>query len=283
MPCVVGLKQLNVVSEIVVDQIHVWRGLAIDRAVAQGKDVERFRHDETSLFWWYADLAVSEKNPRPSDDEYLYWELYRDQASASWIVLGAVFDARLSGQAKVQPFVVNSAQAAGEGAHIISFGFASDHLPHAYGCDIAVHLCATGMYQIRSASVTVVQLDPAGPPKLTTQISEDFSISDSPDGTAIDQRCPVCGGAGFVNTYTIPKEERERGLSGYELWSCNTINCAVACVNCGGEGKQFKEWYLDEEPERRLALPTYRSGTGRFRAQRPPASGSLHGGQTRNN
>lgn len=264
------------------DQLKLWRGLMFDRAIDQGKDVERYRQDWKPLFWWYVDLDAARyrNNVYPVKAEFLYWEIYREEASATWVVLGAVFDTTSTCEPRVQPFMVRSRQVGGEEAREISFEFASTHMPHAYSCNISVYVADTAMYAIRAASVKVLRVDPAGQSReieLIKLVSEDFSKNDSLDGAAIDEPCLMCGGAGSAITFAIPKEDLDSGLSGYALYSCNKINGAVACVYCGGKGARFEEWYLDEDPQRRTTLPTYRSGTGRFCAQRPPARGRFNG------
>lgn len=264
------------------DQLKLWRELMIDRALDQGKDVERYRHDSMPVFWWYVDLEAARYRSHvyPVKAEFLYWEIYRDHASAAWIILGAVFATTTTPEPRVQPFMVRTVQFPGEDAREISFEFESEHLPHAYCGDISVHVPEAGMYAIRAASVKVLRVDPTGQNKeteLIKQVSDDFSKNDSANSTAIDEPCPMCGGAGSAITFAIPKADQDSGLSGYALYSCNTINGAVACVYCDGEGARFEEWYLDEDPQRRATLPEYRSGTGKFLARRPPASGRFNG------
>ena len=61
--------------------------------------------------------------------------------------------------------------------------------------------------------------------------------------------CPECWGVGSFITFAIPKADYESGLSGYNLYSCNIINGTKACTRCGGSGQEFKQWYINENPE----------------------------------
>lgn len=265
------------------DQLALWRGMALDHAIAHDMDLEQFRQGQGLVFWWYADLARPETGHRrldgvfPPTAEFLYCELYRDPNRASWVVLGATFTSE-TGKPSVQPFVVKSARPAAGETHEMSFELVSQYLPHAHRCRIIAALSSSGHYAVRTASVEVALLDQSTPPKKTgmlKRVIEEFVSGGAAEPTTIDTPCPICGGRGSATTFAIPKEEWDRGLTGYALYSCNTINASVACAYCGGEGSLFKEWYLNEDPRRRLDLKPYRPGTGRFRAQRPPARGKL--------
>ena len=51
--------------------------------------------------------------------------------------------------------------------------------------------------------------------------------------------CCACFGEGSSKQMSIPKAEYESGLSGYALYSCNTINGTYGCSACGGSGAKY--------------------------------------------
>jgi hypothetical protein len=61
--------------------------------------------------------------------------------------------------------------------------------------------------------------------------------------------CPKCKGKGTAIGFAIPKEDYEKGYSGYALFSCNKLNSVLGCKNCGGSGVEYKDWFKKESPE----------------------------------
>jgi len=61
--------------------------------------------------------------------------------------------------------------------------------------------------------------------------------------------CNNCFGHGSYREMSIPQADRDLGLSGYELYSCNSINGTYGCKICGGHGAKYEKWYLDENPK----------------------------------
>jgi hypothetical protein len=74
--------------------------------------------------------------------------------------------------------------------------------------------------------------------------------------------CPRCFGEGCYVSFAIPKEDHQKGLSGYDLFSCNKVNAEHACAQCGGTGINYHEWYLVENPHLRTEAPKFRRGSG---------------------
>lgn len=70
----------------------------------------------------------------------------------------------------------------------------------------------------------------------------------SPQETLIP--CPQCVGRHGQSFFAIPKASLESGLSGYALFSENTIAGWLACTNCGGQGGTYKDWFQHEYPEK---------------------------------
>ena len=61
--------------------------------------------------------------------------------------------------------------------------------------------------------------------------------------------CPKCKGTGSVISFAIPKEDFEKGLSGYALYSSNKLNAKLGCSECGGYGIEYEAWFKVESPE----------------------------------
>ena len=78
--------------------------------------------------------------------------------------------------------------------------------------------------------------------------------------------CKKCAGEGKTIGFAIPKADYERGATGYELYSCNTVNATYGCEACGGRGALYKDWYLEENPELRETSQEFVIGTGRLLA-----------------
>lgn len=74
--------------------------------------------------------------------------------------------------------------------------------------------------------------------------------------------CPYCLGSGYSNGFAIPRGDWERGAKGYDLYSSNQINSQSGCVECGGGGVWYEDWYLEEQPGKSNASDVYRSGSG---------------------
>ena len=74
--------------------------------------------------------------------------------------------------------------------------------------------------------------------------------------------CPVCKGEGTINKFSIPKEDYEKGLKGYDLYSCNKINGIYGCENCKGSGVKYEDWYILENPELKENNSTLIQGAG---------------------
>ena len=81
------------------------------------------------------------------------------------------------------------------------------------------------------------------------------NLTDMPEGEVIKEPCSNCLGIGSNKTFSIPKEDLESGLTGYALYSCNKINAAVACIECGGSGTRYEDWYLKENPDLDTSTP----------------------------
>lgn len=74
--------------------------------------------------------------------------------------------------------------------------------------------------------------------------------------------CSACFGEGASKHMSIPKADYESGLSGYALYSCNTINGTYGCKACGGIGAKYEDWYLKENPGLQKASEEFRKGRG---------------------
>lgn len=59
--------------------------------------------------------------------------------------------------------------------------------------------------------------------------------------------CPKCLGKGDFYSMSIPESSYKSGLSGYALYSENTICCHTGCALCGGSGMSYEEWYVKEK------------------------------------
>lgn len=75
--------------------------------------------------------------------------------------------------------------------------------------------------------------------------------------------CPKCLGKGHFYSMSIPKSAYESGLSGYALYTENTICCYTGCPLCGGHGMSYENWYIREENIDTKKIAPLVCGTGR--------------------
>ena len=75
--------------------------------------------------------------------------------------------------------------------------------------------------------------------------------------------CPKCLGRGHFYGIAIPDSAYRSGLSGYALYSENTICCYTGCSLCGGSGMSYKEWYVKEKAIDTKTITPLVPGTGR--------------------
>lgn len=78
----------------------------------------------------------------------------------------------------------------------------------------------------------------------------------------IEVVCPACFDKGFKDSFAISKADYSSGATGYELYSCNTINAKMGCTNCGGSEVEYERWYLMENPELKKDSKTIVKGKG---------------------
>jgi hypothetical protein len=77
--------------------------------------------------------------------------------------------------------------------------------------------------------------------------------------------CPKCLGRGKFSDWAIPKAAYKSGLTGYALFSENTVCGHVGCRLCGGSGTSYEEWYLKEEQIDQANITPVVMGSGRVR------------------
>ena len=79
------------------------------------------------------------------------------------------------------------------------------------------------------------------------------------EGFPCDQKthipCPHCYGRTGLLTFAIPKENWNKGLSGYGLYSENRVSGWIACKTCGGEGATYQDWFIADYPEQCASSP----------------------------
>lgn len=75
--------------------------------------------------------------------------------------------------------------------------------------------------------------------------------------------CPKCLGKGHFYSMSIPESAYKSGLSGYALYSENTICCHTGCSLCGGNGMSYEEWYIKEKAIDIKTIAPLVQGTGR--------------------
>lgn len=244
-----------------------WRNLAIDRANRNGMDAERFRYDDILVCAWNADVSTSR------DQESLCWELRNNQFSGKWVVFGAVFANASSSYLRVTPFLVESERDRTRARQRISFDIGGVLPPREYACFIELDaVFDSSRYDMVAAGVTVSAISGGA---VLKQIEENFpgTGQTAVAGKMMVLTCPDCRGLGYTTTFAIPKEERESGLTGYALYSANTINGKLGCTACGGEGVFYERWYLDENPRLAASETHLRIGTGKIRQPCVPLPG----------
>ncbi|GMG93771.1 hypothetical protein Cmtc_49910 [Cupriavidus sp. TKC] len=76
--------------------------------------------------------------------------------------------------------------------------------------------------------------------------------------------CPKCLGKGQYASMSIPKEAYARGLTGYALYSENTVCSHTGCSLCGGSGTSYEEWYVKETCMSTAPQRPFVRGSGRI-------------------
>lgn len=107
-------------------------------------------------------------------------------------------------------------------------------------------------------------------PSLIFKNLETFS-SELEFNSDYESLCQNCMGEGKFVTFAVPKSAATKGLTGYALYSENTINAEHACAVCGGKGKKYKDWYLKERSDEVHNSEYYDEGSGimTFNRMRP--------------
>jgi hypothetical protein len=273
--------------------LETWRTQALKSAEEKNPAAPSHLERSELLYWWFG----SHFHAHSEHDMHLYWELRYDGAKRAWIVFGALISMSRGGASPgVQPIMVEKLRDATRGAQHILFDIPSVYPPLAYNCLLDLDAPPNGQqYEMKRIRVTVSKVpytDPqavnwrwlpaplARAKNVLTRIDENLSCAgpDTIEGTMADLPCPDCNGEGSTMTFAIPKADWESGLTGYALYSCNTLNAVVACSACGGSGVSYHAWYLDEKPELRATAVALVKGSGRVRARRLPCRGTLNNG-----
>jgi hypothetical protein len=272
--------------------LEAWRALALKSALEKNPAAEFYLQRSALLYWWFGSHfhAANEENM------HLYWELRYNSATRTWIVFGALISMRRGAAfPHVKPLMVETKHDASRATQPILFSIDSDFPALAYHCSLQVTTPNDWRdYELKCIEVTVSKLPQPAPKKIKRclpaplapasnvllKFDENLSCS-APDaiaGKMVDLPCPHCHGEGATATFAVPNAECERGLTGYALYSCNTLNAIVACATCGGSGVTYQPWYLDEQPALRATAIALTKGSGRVREKRLPCRGSLKNG-----
>lgn len=80
----------------------------------------------------------------------------------------------------------------------------------------------------------------------TKEPTRNLTASGTFSDNSSEINCPKCLGKGEYVGMSIPKEAYDSGLTGYALYSENTVCSHTGCSLCGGSGTSYEEWYVKE-------------------------------------
>jgi len=121
--------------------------------------------------------------------------------------------------------------------------FETTNEKHHLECKIEFDRCQEGgISSFRTAKYSLTLIHPGTKEPTNTVCAIEYL-----DYKKKEINCPKCLGKGVFISMAIPEAAYNSGLSGYALYSENTICSHTGCNLCGGSGKSFEEWYLKEK------------------------------------
>jgi hypothetical protein len=211
--------------------------------------------EDQKLYWLFYGVELEYKSAA------VYAELFFNRKSQELWGLGAVF-AKFRGAAAVLITLLEvrtTAQSIGNvTVQFVGRAFA-DQLQ--FQCSVAQSLdLEKRIWGLRAINARMDYDDLYGGPLKEVGVWQS-TCTDKKQGTsALAMTCPSCFGEDSYVTFAISQEDAEKGLTGYDLYSCNQIAANRACAQCGGQGTLYEEWYLKEHPELARSQRAYTKG-----------------------
>ena len=217
-----------------------------------------FTSEDQKLYWLFYGAELEHKAAA------VYAELFFNRKSQELWGLGAVF-AKFRGAAAILVNLLEVRTTANGIGNPVSVEFVGRAFANQlqFQCNVVQSLdLDKRLWGVRAVDARMYYDDLYGGPLKQVGVWQSKYEQPTQGGSALRITCPTCFGEGSYVTFAIPQEDAKKGLTGYDLYSCNTIAASRACAHCGGQGTLYEDWYLKEHPELVSSQRAYTKGEG---------------------